>query len=313
MNNAEQVTKAIETMKGEGLPLQSVAWQAALLCVGWAYVYGARGQYCTPANRRARYSDDHPTIRTACKNYNGSGSAGCAGCKWFPAEKLTRMFDCRGFTYYVLKAVFGWELAGAGCTSQWNNAANWKAKGEVANGIPAETLVCLFYRDKNNKNVIAHTGFAYNGQTVECSNGVQHSKTINKKWEYWAVPACIGGDIPVPDPGPKPTLRRGDRGEYVTLAQAELINQGYSCGSSGADGVFGKDTEAAVKRFQNDHTGSDGKPLKVDGIIGRETWFALDAATPASKYTVTIPHLTATQADALILQYPGSTKSEERS
>lgn len=306
MYNAEQVTKAIETLKAEGLQLQEVAWQASLLCVGWAYVYGARGQYCTPANRRARYSDEHPTIKTACKNYNGSGSANCSGCKWFPGDKLTRMFDCRGFTYYILKAVFGFELVGAGCTSQWNTESNWKAKGEISQGIPANTLVCLFYRDKSNKKVMAHTGFAYNGQTVECSNGVQHSKTINKKWELWAVPACVGGDVPPPEPTQKPTLRRGDRGEYVTLAQTELINQGYSCGSSGADGVFGKNTEAAVKRFQLDHG------LTADGIIGPMTWNALDGAEPATKYTVTIPHLTATQADALILQYPGSTKTEER-
>lgn len=303
MNTAEYVTKKIEEMKASGMALQLVAWEAALLCVGWAYVFGARWQYCTPANRRARYSDQHPTIKTACKNYNGSGSAGCVGCKWYPGSKYTRINDCRGFTYGILKAVYGWELMGAGCTAQWNNAKNWKAKGTVSDGIPADTLVCLFIK---NGKTMEHTGFAFNGETVECSSGVQHFTSINKKWTDWGVPACIDGDVPEPTPGKKPTLKKGDKGKWVTLAQTELINKGYSCGSTGADGDFGKNTEAAVKRFQNDHA------LKVDGIIGGNTWSALDGTEPAITYTVTVPGITATQADALILQYPGSTKTEER-
>ena len=310
MYSAEQVSKALEQMKAGGMPLSDVAWQTALMCIGWAYVYGARGQYCTPANRRARYSDEHPTIKTKCKNYDGSGAAGCAGCKWLPGGKYTRMYDCRGFTYWVLKVVYGWELMGAGATSQWNNEANWKAKGEISDGIPQGVLLCVFYYKKDSKGkrtkTLEHTGLYYNGETVECSNGVQHSTTLNKKWDVWAMPACVAGDAPAPTPEKKPTLRRGDSGKWVTLAQTELINQGYDCGSTGADGKFGKNTEAAVKRFQLDHG------LTVDGVIGEKTWNALDGAEPATKYTVTVPGLTATQADALVLQYPGSTKTEER-
>ena len=298
MHSANYVDKQIEKLKASGNPLAWVAWQVALLCVGWAYVFGARGQLCTPANRRARYSDKYPTIKTKCKNFDGSAS--CSGCKWYPGGERTRFFDCRGFTYWVLNAVFGWELKGEGCTSQWNTEANWKAKGSVADGIPADTLVCLFYREKGNPKVMAHTGFAFNGETVECSSGVQHSKTIKKKWEYWAIPACVDGEAPAPTQ--KPTLRRGDKGEYVKQAQQELIAQGYSCGSTGVDGDFGRNTEAAVKAFQRDHG------LTVDGIIGQKTWNALDGAEPAIYYTVTIPNVTESQADALIKQYPGSTK-----
>lgn len=305
MNSAEYVTQQITEMKAQGRPLAAIAWQAALLCVGWPYVFGARWQYCTPANRRARYSDDHPTIKTACKNFNGSGSSGCKGCKWYPNEKYTRINDCRGFTYGILKAVYGWELMGAGCTSQWNNEANWKAKGKVSDGLPKDTLVCLFVK---KGKTMEHTGFGLNNETVECSSGVQHFTTRNKKWTDWGIPACIDGDVPTPTPEPekKPTLKKGDSGKWVTLAQTELINKGYSCGKTGADGKFGANTEKAVKEFQKDHG------LKVDGIIGEQTWNALDGAEPAIRYTVTIPGLTASQADALIKQYPNSSKTEER-
>ena len=310
MNSAEYVSSQIESMKASGMVLSEVAWKTALLCVGWAYVFGARGEYCTPANRRSRYSDEHPTIKTACKNYDGTGS--CSGCKWYPSGKRTRFFDCRGFTYWVLLQVYGWKLQGAGCTTQWNNEANWKAKGKISDGIPKDTLVCLFYSKDNKEKVWQHTGFGLNNETVECSSGVQHFTQRKAKWTHWAVPACVEGTIPDPQPTPptpetKPTLKRGSKGAYVTLAQTELINKGYSCGSYGADGDFGRATEAAVKAFQQDHG------LKVDGIIGAQTWAALDSADPAKYYTVTIPNLTNAQADALIKQYPKATKIEERS
>ena len=310
MNSAEYVSQQIESMKASGMNLEEAAWKTALLCVGWAYVYGARGEYCTPANRRSRYSDEHPTIKTACKNYDGSES--CSGCKWYPSGKRTRFFDCRGFRYCVLLQFYGWKLQGAGCTMQWNNEANWKAKGKISDGIPKDTLVCLFYSKDNKEKVWQHTGFGLNNETVECSSGVQHFTKRKAKWTHWAVPACVEGTIPDPQPTPptpetKPTLKRGSKGAYVTLAQTELINKGYSCGSYGADGDFGRATEAAVKAFQQDHG------LKVDGIIGAQTWAALDSADPAKYYTVTIPNLTNAQADALIKQYPKATKVEERS
>ena len=85
-----------------------------------------------------------------------------------------------------------------------------------------------------------------------------------------------------------------------------LINKGYSCGSFGADGQFGAATEKAVVQFQKDHN------LTADGIIGAKTWAALDSTEPATKYTVTIPHLSTSQAEALLRQYPDATKTEER-
>ena len=305
MYSASYVDDKITELKNSGMPLDLVAWQVALLCVGWAYVFGARGEYCTPANRRKYYRDAHPTIKTKCKNYDGTGS--CSGCKWLPGDKRTRFFDCRGFTYWVLLSVYGWKLMGAGATSQWNNEANWKAKGEIAT-MPRDTLVCLFVK---KGKTMEHTGFGFNDETVECSNGVQHFTTRNKKWTHWGVPACCGGEVqptpaPITTPDKKPTLRKGSSGEYVTLAQTQLIQKGYDCGSYGADGKFGAATEAAVKAFQRDHG------LTADGVIGQMTWAALDEVETSYKYTVTIPHLSKSQAQALCAGYPGSTMTEER-
>jgi murein L,D-transpeptidase YcbB/YkuD len=61
-------------------------------------------------------------------------------------------------------------------------------------------------------------------------------------------------------------LRRGTRGELVTLVQARLVRLKWECR---ADGLFGEDTERVVRAFQKRRT------LEVDGVVGRRTWSAL--------------------------------------
>lgn len=60
----------------------------------------------------------------------------------------------------------------------------------------------------------------------------------------------------------RPTLRQGARGDQVRVLQRNL-------GGLAADGVFGPKTSEAVKRFQRVNR------LKVDGVVGRQTWAAL--------------------------------------
>ena len=300
MNTAEFVGRMINDGKAAGTDRQMLAWNAALACVGWSYVFGARGEYCDPVNRRRFFQShgaEHPTIKSGCVNFNGSDQevGNCAMCKYYPGSR-TRFFDCRGFTYWILKQVYGCVLQGAGATSQWNNGSNWKFKGTI-DQMPKNTLCCLFVM---KGGTMEHTGFGFNNETVECSVGVQHFTTRNKKWTHYAVPACIDSVQPTPTPGEKPTLRRGDSGEYVTLLQTKLYQLGYDIGkNTGIDGKFGAKTEEAVKEFQRDHG------LPVDGICGAQTWEALEKTEPMKLYTVTIPHLPKYKAEALAEQYDG--------
>jgi peptidoglycan hydrolase-like protein with peptidoglycan-binding domain len=66
-----------------------------------------------------------------------------------------------------------------------------------------------------------------------------------------------------------PTIRRGSTGNPVRRAQKRLTLGGYD--TTGVDGIFGADTEAAVRRFQGD------RGLTVDGIVGPRTWAEIDA------------------------------------
>lgn len=310
VNTADQVDKIITQMKMAGMPLSDAAWQTALACVGWPYVFGAWGEYCTPANRKRRYREDHQTIKSSCQVLNGKKTS-CDGCKWFPDGCRVRMFDCRGFTDWVLKQ-FGIDLQGEGATSQWNNDANWTAKGTI-DTIPDDVLVCLFVKSGSK---MQHTGFGYKGASCECSSGVQYFAKRKAKWTNWALPKGIDGYMP----DTRPTIKRGSTGPAVVECQDDLIRLGYDLGNTGADGKFGPKTEAAVKSFQSTHKDSAGRPLTVDGVVGPATWSALDQAVadldptpePETLYTVTIPHVTKEQAESLVNTYAGATMTEER-
>ena len=296
MQTADQVAAKVEEYKRERLPIKEAAWNTACDCVGWPYVFGAWGEYCTPQNRKKRAREDHPTIISACQVLSGKKS-GCDGCKWYPDGCRVRMFDCRGFTDWVLKQ-YGIDLKGEGATSQWNSEENWTAKGTI-DSIPDDQLVCLFVKRDGR---MQHTGFGYQGASCECSSGVQYYAKRTGKWTHWALPKGVEDEY---DPDKKPTLKKGDSGTYVTLAQELLMQRGYELPKYGADGQFGNETLKAVKAFQQDHG------LTADGVIGADTWTALEGTEPTKYYTVTVPHLTLKQAEGIIAQYPEATRAEE--
>jgi peptidoglycan hydrolase-like protein with peptidoglycan-binding domain len=65
---------------------------------------------------------------------------------------------------------------------------------------------------------------------------------------------------------PFPLVRRGDQAHPVPSLQYLLRARGHSVT---VDGIFGPNTEAAVRAFQQ------SKGLAVDGIVGPNTWSAL--------------------------------------
>ncbi len=75
----------------------------------------------------------------------------------------------------------------------------------------------------------------------------------------------------------QPTVYSGSRGESVKTLQAQLNAKGFNAGS--VDGIFGKNTQAAVIAFQK------ANGLAADGIVGKLTWAKLydtTAALPAA-------------------------------
>lgn len=73
---------------------------------------------------------------------------------------------------------------------------------------------------------------------------------------------------------PGTPLRVGSTGPYVTVVQAALnrISQNYPAipKVSPVDGIFGSQTEAAVRQFQQIFS------LAADGIVGKATWYQIN-------------------------------------
>lgn len=310
MNSAAWVDNQVQDWKANGLSKAEIVAKCASVCVGWDYVYGEWGDYCTPATRRKRanaaeskYPAEAAAIRSKCQVLRG-GTTKCSGCKFLPMDCQTRCFDCRGFTHWVLQQV-GIDISGQGATSQWNTAGNWEAKGELKD-LPEDRVCCLFLYNRE-KGTMDHTGlYIGGGLCCHCSGEVKIEDLKKPKWTHWAIPKGLeGGVVPVPDI--RPTLRNGSRGEYVYQLQEALIQLGYDLKPYGADGSFGNKTAAAVKAFQTDHG------LQADGVCGPMTWAALETAAAGKRYTIRIEHLTEYQKEALRQLYPDAEITEEGS
>lgn len=65
-------------------------------------------------------------------------------------------------------------------------------------------------------------------------------------------------------------LRRGDSGPAVEKIQRALIFLGFPVPDVGANGIFGYETDLAVRSYQ------EARGLEVDGIVGSETIGSLD-------------------------------------
>lgn len=87
------------------------------------------------------------------------------------------------------------------------------------------------------------------------------------------MPTGGGGDGGSGDTGGIPWdgkyYKYGSSGDTVRRIQKNLIDQGFSVGAAGADGIFGNATLSAVKAFQK------AMGLAVDGIVGPDTWAKL--------------------------------------
>lgn len=225
--------------------------------IGDPYVFGARGETCTPSSRRSYADNDNcPVI------HNGKSS--CSGCKY----KGRHIYDCRGFTYRCFLDA-GMRIDGAGATSQFNDSSNWMETG-LTDDMP--DVVCCLFKKKGDK--MSHTGIHIgNGQIIHCSGEVKTDVISNRTWTHYAIPIGLYTKKDVASARrikAVSNLKKGSKGAAVEELQRRLKELGYYTGA--IDGIFGTGTVKAVKEFQADHA------LTVDGIAGTLTQTVLDEA-----------------------------------
>ena len=261
----------------------------------WGYIWGTSGEIWTQARQTAleKTTDED---RAQGRKY---------GSKWI-GHKVA---DCSGLFSWAFKMLGGYMYHGSD-TMYRKYCTN---KGELKNGkrtdngaLKPGTAVFVW-----NGKKYSHVGlFVGDGTVIEAMstvNGVTTSRVTAGKWTHWGELTGVDyGSAPAPSDDQLPILRKGDKGQYVTLLQTKLKNKGYDLGKCGVDGDFGSATQAAVKTFQKDNG------LTVDGVVGNATWAALEKATQAVYYSVVIPHKTAQQAEQIIALYAGAFKELEK-
>ena len=284
----------------------------------WGYIWGTAGTMWTAAKQK-NLEKTTDADRENSRKY---------GSKWIGHM----VADCSGLFVWAYK-----QLGGAiyhGSDTMYRKYCD--AKGELNSGARTDgqgmkpgTAVFVW---KESKKKYTHVGLFVGGDTVieaaGAKTGVTTSKITDKKWTNWGEltavdysgtapePAPAPDPSPAPEPAKRPTLRKGNRNQYVKELQTDLDRLGYNLGICGIDGDFGTATEKAVKEFQRDHG------LSQDGICGPKTWAALIEAVdqlkpqpePAKTYTLIISGLDRTQAEAIkavAANYPDAKIKEE--
>jgi len=141
----------------------------------------------------------------------------------------------------------------------------------AAEPVLSLTIACEFWK-KNKVNVACDLDDVVGvTRTINGGdNGLADRRTLTGKAKA-AIARLEGirlfGEAP-PTAG-RPVLRRGSRGDAVAELQRVLGKLGFMVA---IDADFGAGTEVAVAAFQH------AQELEVDGIVGNDTWKALDAA-----------------------------------
>ena len=192
---------------------------------------------------------------------------------------------CANFVSYVFKRV-GINMYDLSCTSMRNRMAassEWdepETKPEIGDPI-------FFEWDGDEGGDCDHVGIVVDvsGNTITYVNGNGSSSThvtkqqinINSRYiAYWmryvSQTSSDARESTCSTSSDKTfaceirQLKSGSVGASVKSLQQLLSAKGYSVGDCGADGDFGKDTEAAVIKFQIDNK------LDSDGIVGPKTF-----------------------------------------
>lgn len=187
----------------------------------------------------------------------------------FESQFGKRVYDCSGLPEgYLMSESYD-------SAPKYNKAYDYSANGlrnackekGTIDTIPEQKGVLVFY--------VGHVGvYVGNGDVIEARGhkyGVVKTKLASRPWKWWGRHPDI---LYLSDEGAEkteatvtlPVLKNKSKGNAVRSAQRLLRAEGYDVGEASTDGAFGRITEAAVKKYQQD------KKLSVSGIIDENTW-----------------------------------------
>lgn len=226
----------------------------------WGYIWGTSGEKWTEAKQR-ELEKTTDSDRAQGRKY---------GSKWIGHT----VADCSGLFSWAFRKLGGTMYHGSDTMyRKWCTDKGELKKGKRTDGRMLKPGTAVFvWNGSRYSHVGLHVGDNTVIEAMGTINGVTTTKVTAGKWTHWGeltgVDYANNSEIRNQDSQLTveekswPTLRKGSKGNAVKECQTLLEKYGYSVGSCGIDGKFGRDTLAAVKAFQKDHG------LEVDGIVG---------------------------------------------
>lgn len=215
------------------------------------------------------------------------------GVKEYPANsnrcKYNREFygrDVSGSAYPWCCAFIWWLFSSSGIslpkTALCTSLAQWfKDSGQWYTSDPQVGDI-VFFKFGTNNRWTNHVGIvtAVRGneiETIEGNTSINSDDNGGKVMARRRSSNIVGYGRPKytqvhetpAEPTTRPTLKRGDKGAYVKAWQEYLLSCGISCGKAGADGIYGHDTENAVRAYQT------RLGLPVTGVIDQDDWISV--------------------------------------
>lgn len=237
---------------------------------GCIYVWGAQGESDISESWIKKKETSTENANRAIKLWKKRVNAG---------YKNIRAFDCSGLGMYYLQNITGAYSSDANANTLMNDkCSKIKKRSALKKGD------WVFRVDSSGKAY--HIGYVIDDSlnVIEAKgrdDGVV-KRGINASgasyWNAFGRPAVFKAEI---EKAAKESSKNTTwsvsrvlklvspmmRGDDVNELQIRLNDAGYSCGA--ADGIFGRKTEAAVKKYQK------AKGLTVDGKAGKNTVTAL--------------------------------------
>lgn len=218
----------------------------------WGYIYGRAGGIWMQ-------KDQDATVNDMAKQY---------GQQWVGQH----VADCSGLFAWAFKRLGGTMYHGS--NTMWNKWCTDKGTLTTSTRKTIKPGTAVF--KMRGENDYYHVGlYIGNGEVIEAQstqNGVVKSKL--SKWGYWGElkgVAYVHDTEPetptvLPEVGDYRVIKWGMRGDDVKTLQEMLIALGYELS---ATGKYASKTLKAVTAFQ------EANGLKVDGIVGKNTWSKL--------------------------------------
>ena len=219
--------------------------EKALSLVGQGYIYGAKGQTCSPVFRQqqaAQYPGQADNILGTGAKWDGKPVWDCA--------QLTRACAKEGGVSLV-----------SGATSQWNKT-DWNEYGPIET-IPEGETVFLYRQQNENGTVMQHTGVALGDGTCVHARGtaygVVRQQVDEYPWTHWARPDW-------PEEKEEDTMAA----TATVTAPTGTVNMRVS--PSRSANLIDRLTIGTVVEVTAEVRAGDGEPWRQIRYNGREGW-----------------------------------------